>query len=496
VNAFIYARYSSHSQKDASIEQQFREIREYCSQNNITVIGEYADHAISGTTDKRPEFQRMIADAKKKTADLIVCWRVDRFARNRDEAAMYRIQLKRHGVKVAYAMEPIPEGAVGVLIESTLEGFAEFFSTKLGEDIRRGLKDNAVNCLVNGNIPIGYARGLDGKFEVDPAKASIVREAFESYAAGMNTQQIVNSFNARGLQTKRGAAFTICSLRSVLHNERYTGVYKYNDVRVEDGCPAIVSKELFDMVQKKISDTARAPASSWSRVSYLLTGKLFCGLCGHTMIGDSAYGKGNNRHYYYVCSGKKREKSCSKKRIRKDWIEYFVSKLTVEYILVDDVIEKLADAAVEYQARERDHAILDSLNAQRKETEKSIKNLLSAIERGIITPTTGKRMKELEGQLEDITAAISRESVRMPMLSKEMLIYWMERYRSADLGDEQVRWSIFESFVSQVYVYEKEVPIVYKYCGEQKSITREIVDRCGEEGCGEVFGLDAQRYTF
>lgn len=174
--AAIYGRYSSHMQKDTSIEQQFLDIRRYCQEQGITIVAEYADRGISGTTDDRPEFQRMIRDSAKGKFNFVVVWKIDRFARNRYDSAMYKARLKKHGVKVLYAKESIPDGPEGILLESILEGSAEYYSANLAQNIRRGMLANARECkITNGSIPLGYRKGADMRYEIDPVEADVVR---------------------------------------------------------------------------------------------------------------------------------------------------------------------------------------------------------------------------------------------------------------------------------------------------------------------------------
>jgi len=483
MRAVLYGRYSSHNQKDASIEQQFRDCREYCEKNDIKIIGEYSDRGLTGKNDKRPEFQRMIKDAAKSRFQLIVCWKVDRFARNREDAAIYKGRLRRFGVRIMYAKESIPDGPEGILLESMLEGTAEYYSANLAQNIKRGLMDNARDCKVNnGSLPLGYKKGDDSRYAIEPVGAAVVRDAFEMYASGFNVKKIIDNFNIRGVKTSSGSKFNKNSLRIMLKNERYTGVYIYGSVRIENGIPPIVDKELYDKVQAQIKKTAKAPASSWSDVDYLLTGKMFCGYCGSSMIGDTGTGKHGGKYNYYTCSKRKHKRDCSKQSIKKEWIEDAAVRETIEKVLVDEIIQKIADAAVALQERERDTSFLESLETQLKETEKSLKNLLLAIEQGIFTPTTRDRMVELEGQRDDLVLAIEEEKIKKPFFTRDQLIFWMERYRNADLTDENVRLSIIETFISAIYIFDNELRIVYNYCGESNTIIRELVTQCDKPG--------------
>ena len=188
--AVIYARYSSDGQRDESIDGQLRECYEYARRNNIDVIDTYIDRALSAKTDKRPNFQMMIKDSDKRKFDTIIVWKLDRFSRNRYDSATYKHKLRKNGVSVISATEVISKNAEGVLLESVLEGYAEYFSLELSEKVNRGLTENALKCQFNGGtVPIGFAINKDHRFEIDPIKAPLVVEAYKSYAEGMTIKQ-------------------------------------------------------------------------------------------------------------------------------------------------------------------------------------------------------------------------------------------------------------------------------------------------------------------
>ena len=125
MKAVIYARYSSDNQREESIEGQLRECMEFAERTGVTVIESYIDRALSAKTDNRPAFQRMIKDSYKHCFDMIIVWKLDRFARNRYDSAHYKSLLKKNGVKVVSAKETIAEGSEGILLESVLEGFEQ-----------------------------------------------------------------------------------------------------------------------------------------------------------------------------------------------------------------------------------------------------------------------------------------------------------------------------------------------------------------------------------
>ena len=483
MRAYIYARYSSHSQKDTSIEQQFKEIREYCDRSGITILGEYADHAVSGTTDRRPEFQRCMRDCAKGKVQLLVVWKVDRFARNRYDSASYKARLKKYGVRVLYAKESIPEGPEGILLESVLEGSAEYYSANLSQNIRRGMEANALECKVNnGNLPLGYCKGPDGRFAIDEAGAAIVRDVFAMYTGGMNACEIAADLNARGCRTSRGARFNKNSLRFMLRNERYIGVYQYGEIRIEGGVPPIISREVFDLAQETIAKNARAPASSWSQVDYLLTGKLFCGLCGSAMVGESGTSKTGTKHNYYICAGKKRRRDCTKKTVKKDWIEELVVRETLTHVLTEEVMGRIASGVIQLQQKERDEGQIPLLEGQLAEVERLLKNVMKAIEQGIITPTTKERMDELETQRAELKASIEKASIELTSLTEDQVIFWLEKFGGGDYKDPAFQWKVIENFVNAVYLYDDRLRIVYNY-GKQGAETVDFAFAEALEGC-------------
>ena len=155
--AVIYARYSSDRQREESIEGQIRECSAYAKRNDITILKIYSDRAMTGKTDRRPEFQMMIKDAAKQVFDYVLVYKLNQFARNRYDSAQYKHRLKKYGIKVISAMENIADDPSGILLESVIEGMAEYYSVELAENVMRGMTENALECKWPGGIvPLGY----------------------------------------------------------------------------------------------------------------------------------------------------------------------------------------------------------------------------------------------------------------------------------------------------------------------------------------------------
>lgn len=483
MKAVIYARYSSDSQREESIEGQLRECKEYAERNGITVLSSYIDRALSAKTDNRPDFQRMIKDSAKGLFDIVLVWKLDRFARNRYDSAHYKAILKKNGVKVVSAKEAIAEDSTGILLESLLEGYAEFYSVELSEKIHRGQKENALKGLNNGGgIPLGYVLGSDKRLAVDPVTAPVVLEIFTRYAQGETVRTIVESLNERGLQTKRNKPYSMNSFNAVLKNRKYIGEYQYQDVVIPGGVPAIVPQELFDRVQARMEKNKRAPAMSKADEGFLLTTKLFCGKCGRLMVGESGTSHTGKKHYYYKCGSAKRKTGCTKKAVKKDWIENLVIEHTMRMIFDDTTLEAIAGMVLDVQARE--NTSLPALKEQLAQTEQGIQNMLNAMQQGIFTPSTKQRLEELEESKERLTVSILQEELQKPRLTKEQVLFFLHRFRTIDTTKQEQRQRLIDSFVNAVYVYDDKIILTFNYQDGTETITLDDINGSDlEAGC-------------
>ena len=385
----------------------------------------------------------------------MIMYTLDRFARNRYDSAIYKAKLKRNGVKIFYAKQPMPDTPEGIILESVLEGYAEYYSENLARSIKRGMKENALHGIAMGSPVLGYKIGNDRQYEIDPVGAKAVRTIFTMYAEGKSKTQIVNWLNEHGFKTSRGNAFNKNSLSRILRNDKYIGVYRYDDVVLEDAVPPIIDKTLFDKVQATFRHNYTARAKAKAIEDYLLTTKVFCGHCGEPMVGESGTSKTGKVHHYYKCVNRKRKHNCEKKVEKKEWLERTVVEFTVQQVLTDENIEKISTRAMELIEKElQDTSILIGLQERLKETNKRIKNLMSAIEQGIITPTTKERLEELEEERRDLEGQIAREEMKKPLLTKERIMYWLESFKRGDIEDVEYQRRIIDTLVNSVYVYD------------------------------------------
>lgn len=417
----------------------------------------------------------MIKDSAKELFEIVLVWKLDRFSRDRYDSAHYKHILKKNGVKVISAKEHISEGPEGIILEAMLEGYAEFYSAELSEKIHRGQKENALKGKNNGGgVPLGYL--LDKKAQklvIDPVTAPLVVEIFEKYADGKSVRSIVEDFNTRGLKTKKGQPFNINSFSSLLKNRKYIGEYRYQDVVIEGGVPAIVPEDLFNRVQERMEKNRHAPAMAKAKEDYLLTTKLFCGKCERMMVGESGKSHTGAMHYYYKCSGAKRLKDCDKKAVRKDWIERVVVRLTMQRVMDEEKINRLIDAILVMQ--EQEDTTTPALRSQLAETESSIGNILKAIEQGIFTPSTKQRLDELEARKEEILANIQTAELQKPKLTREQMTAWFEQFRHGDPANRDFQKRLIDTFVNAVYVFDDKLVLTYNYQHGTQTISLEEI---------------------
>lgn len=458
MKAIIYARYSCDHQREESIEGQLRECKEYAEKNNITVIGSYIDRAMSAKTDNRPQFQQMIKDSAKQLFDAVIVWKLDRFARNRYDSAHYKALLRKNGVKVVSATEVISEGAEGIILESVLEGFAEYYSAELSEKVIRGMTENALKCQYNGGlIPIGYTVDENKHYRVDELTAPFVAQAFQMYVDGKQIKEIVEFLNEHNVKSSYKKNVTKTTVSAMLQNRKYIGEYKYRDVVISGGVPAIVSEDVFQMAQDRLERNRRAPASYKSDDRYILTTKLFCAECSSPMVGESARGRHDKQYYYYKCSNAKKHNGCTRKALRKSDIEDNVIKRIVDLMFDAETIDMIADRVLDWQ--DQTNTTLPILERELADVEKSLGNVMTAIEQGILTPTTKKRMEELEEQRKDLKVKIAKEKFTTSMLTKDQIVFWLTKMTELDLAQDSNKQRIVDTFVNSIYVHEDKAVI-------------------------------------
>ena len=476
IYAAVYARYSEGShQTDQSIDGQLAEAHKYAAAHGFSIIREYCDRRISGRSDDREHFQEMMRDSAKGEWTVLITWKNDRIGRDRYELAVNKHTLRRNGVSIHYVAEQIPDTPEGVILEATLEAMAEYYSLQLATNVRRGLRESVKKGKRIGPLPYGYTQDAEKVIVADPGQAAVVQRIFREYAAGKALKQIIDDLSVDGIRSGTGKPFTINQVTAMLKNQKYIGEYAIRG-ELLGSIPAVVEKPLFDRVQEMLVRNRRAPKKEWSKVEYLLTGKLFCGHCGSAMVGVSGTGRRGGVYHYYECMGHRR-RECKKKIVRKEWIEQQVMD-QIRMILFDDrLLETIAESTYQLYVRQKDTSYEDGLRRQLSEVEKGISNIVKAVEAGMFSPTLTERMQDLEAQRAELSESLATARLESEIaITKDMILYFLLRLRQLDPEDPDSRRRLIETFVNSIYLYDDKITMTFNYSGDKRRVTLQDIE--------------------
>ncbi len=470
--AVIYARYSSDAQSEQSIEGQLRVCQKYAQDNGYLILDTYIDRAMTGTNDLRPEFRRMIKDSEKKQFEIVLVYKLDRFSRNKYESTIHKKTLKDNGVKLISAMENIPDTPEGIILESLLEGMNQYYSAELAQKVNRGIRESWLKGNSTGGVCTYGYRVVDKKYVIEENEAEIVREVFTKYAQGFKARAIEKGLQERGIRRKDGRNLHAKYLYQILHNVRYTGKTYHDGVEYDNIFPKIITDEVWKKVCAINDDNKIAPSRKKEIYDYILSGKLICGHCKERMSGESGTGR-NGIHYYYLCLSKRRKKHlCTLKPIRKQELEDTVINTTVAMLKGGNNIHFIAENIFNFHKRcETDNTNLNSFIAKRAETEKASRNIIKAIEMGIITEQTKQRLTELERQINQLDFDIDREKQRnYTYLTVEEIERFLHSKVFENTEDIKARKLIVNTFIKEILLYENAIIITYYFSDNQERI--------------------------
>ncbi len=490
MNVVIYARYSSHNQTEQSIEGQIAVCKEYADRNNYTIVGEYIDRSLTGTNDNRPQFRKMIEDSNKRFFNGVLVYQLDRFSRNRYDSAIYKNKLKKNGVRVFSAKENISEDASGILMESVIEGMAEYYSVELSQKVKRGMDINAQKCLSTGGTPpLGFKVNKEKKFEINEMTAPIVKQIFQMYANGKLMSDIIKKLNEKGIKTSQGHKFNKCSIRTILLNKKYIGIYTYKGKEYKGGIPRIIDDETFYKVQKMMSKNKKAPARAKSKTDYLLTTKLFCGYCKELMVGVCGTSYNGKIYHYYSCNGY-RNKKCNKKNIKKDYIEDLVVK-EVKNILTDNNIKEIANKVVELSKKETNNVNVKNLEILLKENKKQQTNLLNSLKVCQIESVRNSIFQELEKMQLEYTRLEKEykiEKSKYTVLKLPEVLFFLYKLKNGDINDIKYKKVLIHTFINKIYLYDNNMIIIFNTQDKEININIPNIEKINSSlkgNCGQ-----------
>lgn len=483
-NVVIYARFSSTKQKETSIEAQLKECHAFCKSNNYNVIGEYIDRALTARTDNRVNFLKMIEDSSKKKFEYIIVYQLDRFARNRYDSAIYKAKLKKNGVKVLSAKENITDDASGILVESMLEGMAEYYSVELGQKVKRNSTLNAEQGYFNGGYhPLGYKvvevkleTYKKKKLEIDPITAPIVKEIYEMRANYTKIEDIVDYLNSKGYKTVQGKEFKKTSLDRILRNKRYIGIEKYGEKEFPNVLPRIIEDELFYKVQEVVDKFRYAPATTKAKEEYILTTKLFCGHCKEMMTGTCGTSATGNIYYYYICNGVKK-KICKRKNVQKQYIEDIVINKCKE-LLDNKTIRMIAKKVYKICQEENSQScLIKALEKEIKTIHKNIENLIIALENGQNVDLISDRLTQKRNELNIAEEKLEEEKSKLVNLTEEQIIYFLTQLKSKNNSNSiKYRKMLVNIFINRIYLYDDKLEIIFNVGEKKVTVDTKLAD--------------------
>ena len=486
--AVAYARFSSDLQREESIEAQTRAIQQYCDANGFVLLTVFADRGISGTSDKRPEFQKMISTATKGDVDAVIVHKLDRFARNRYDSAFYKNILKKNNVKLISVLENLQDSPESVILESVIEGMNEYYSLNLSREVRKGLQENALECKVTGGPPaLEYSVDRNTqKYIINEYEAEAVRLIFRMYLEGYSYTEIIDTLNTKGYRTRRGIPFAKNSLYAILRNERYTGVYIYVKdstknpkgkyvrhgeydpdavIRIPGGIPAIISEDDFHRVQAKMKERQHKAAKFSAKQEYLLSGKVYCGECGSPYAGNSRKPRPDHPLYIsYKCTRRnQRDTRCNNPEINRDKLERLVLERLSGVLFNPDIIPRLVEQYNEYiaektgSAKERTLALQTEL----RDVERKITNTVNLmIETG--SAAFKDKLNELEQSKEKLLFELTEaeEALKQENFSEEQISKLFhiaeQQLKNGTLANRRL---VIDQYINKIIIYPDKIEV-------------------------------------
>lgn len=490
IEAIAYARFSSENQREASIEQQFEIIEKHADKYNVKIVAKFSDSAVSGTSLKgRDGLKAMIKYAEEHPEiRFLICHKIDRLSRDTCDYGVIKKQLKRYGVDIIFVTDNIrTDDDYSIIYEAIASGMAEIYSKNLSKEVMRGMRYNAERCISTGGTPpLGFnVDSKTRKLVVNEDEAEIVSLIFERYGEDeCSYQDIVNELNSLGYKTKSGNDFKKSSIYEILRNEKYVGIYTYNKkaskdidgrrnnhkcknendvIRIVDGCPQIISQELWDKVQARINDSKHVSYST--KHYYLLKDKVYCGECGEKMGGNyKPSGTNKKRYTTYDCTGRRRKTGCKNKGITAQHLDKFVLKQLKGMFLSENCIDKLTEQVNQY-LMENSSDLKMLLKKEKRRLERKIKqerNIVNSIADGISVDVFKDKLNALTKEKEEVkrTIAILKKKLHEQHVRKSEVRGAIKYFFDFMKEDNIFARRIIKTYVDYVEVFDDRVEVV------------------------------------
>lgn len=414
----FYGRYSSVMQNEQSIEGQLHVAEKYAAENGYDIIGHYIDRALSGTSDKRPEFQRMISDSSRGEFEAVLVYKLDRFARNRYDSAIYKKKLRDNGIRVISATETITDSPEGIIMEGILEAMDEYYSAELGRKMRRGKEESMKKGrFVNSACPYGY-KVVDHRLAIDEEKAPVALEIFRRYADGETQKEIVDSLNSRGMVNSVGKPWNTMNLSHMFNSQVYLGTYRSGSLDADGTAPQFIPEDIYNKVIQRRQNYINAHRKTYSGYDYYLTGKLKCS-CGAGMTGFCSH---KGKYHYYRC-----REHCGIRNIIADDLHESVCD-ALKFYFTPDKVKELAEAAYqEYQKSAPVTNERETIEHELSGIEQKLQNAVNAVLNGINSKALKDTIEQLESRRDKLRLALNDLAPQPPKLTLEHFTFVLSR---------------------------------------------------------------------
>ncbi len=458
----IYARYSSDNQRDASIEDQVRICRVRAERENWTVIKVFADHAISGATTDRPQYQELMEFIRARRVDIVLTESLDRLSRDAEHLPAFYKLTSYYATRIVTLVDG-PVGDVQIGVKAMM---GALYLKDLAQKTKRGLEGRIKAGRSIGTAPYGYnvvrrladngepERGLR---EIDPAEAAIVRRIFREYVGGASPMRIAKALNAEAIPGPAGGIWYDASIRGhadrgdgVLRNPVYIGQLVWNRQQsVRDPVTSrrhrranapeevvtyeatelrIISDDIWRaaedrlireraiLVPRTVEDTASSSYAFWKqrRPKHLLSGKVICGCCGRKFLTS---GKD-----YMRCLAAANGGCNNRASVRGPKLEACVLQAMSKNLMApEDVAEFIQAFAEEWQTIARE--IADTAQVRRRElttVARKIDNLVDAIADGGRNGALQAKLSKLTADYEELRIEVGQESIQLPPLEANL----------------------------------------------------------------------------
>jgi len=496
----IYARVSSDRQDvDLSISAQLRSLREYAARNNLMIVREFVDEAESGRTSARPAFRDMIslAKLKQKPFEVILVWKLNRFARNREDSIIYKSLLRRQGIQVISINELLEPTPAGRMLEGIIEVIDEFYSANLAQDVIRGMRESASRGYFSGGKPpYGYTinkirdgHKMRSTLVPNPVTAPVVKRMFEECRSVRGSREIARGLDNDGITTPNGKRWVGSAVLRILHNEAYVGTLVWGQrsseepVKVENAWPPIVDKEIFaDAISILESRGPKIIHPRRTVSEYLFSGLMKCGVCGGAMSGHSAK---SGQFFYYRCAkaSKRGAEACRGRWIPKSWIEGFIIDKIRNCVLSDENILELVQLTTEDMEGSlgTERQTLHMIEKQAADVDTRLEHLYDALEtRSFSAEELAPRIRKLQSKRDELM--VKKNQAEMDLQSDIVTVPDLQIVQDyaddlkALLGSSPIveQRTFLKTFIESIEMGETEFTVDYTLPMPPNNLKREV----------------------